>query len=162
MPTPGRKPKPAAQRRREGNPGRRPIKESFEATGAPEKPVGLGPEAEQEWDRIVPALVQAGIVGRVDAGTLTALCVQWGVAERARKVVAEEGLVEVGSTGQMVEHAMLKTMNAAYDRYVRIATEFGLTPSARARAEQAKAGQPLDVFEDVLGPPLRLVGGGKS
>ena len=108
MAPPGRKPKPAAQKRREGNPGHRPIRDGLDMTaGIPEKPDFLDEYAENEWDRVVPELVRQGIVGWAHTASLTAMCVQWGIAERCREIYEEEGLVEEGSMGQMVAHPLI-------------------------------------------------------
>ena len=142
MPPPGRKPKPAAQRRREGNPGKRPIIEGIQGTGEPEKPKFLSPDASEEWDRVVPQLVQLGVVTSLHTASLTAMCVFWGIAEAARSVYEVDGLVEEGSTGQMVEHPLVGVYSGAIASYMRIAVEFGLTASAAMRIETAKGALP--------------------
>lgn len=156
MAPPGRKPKPAAQRRREGNPGKRPIKEpAFEPEGEPEPPTFLSASAREEWERVVPELVASGIAKRAHTAGLTAMCVHWGLAEDARQVIEEEGLVEAGSTGQMVQHPLIGTYVQAIGGYLKIATEFGLTPSAATRIGEGDAKGWRDPFADI-GPSPRL------
>lgn len=156
MPRRGPKPKPAAQRRREGNPSGRPIVEGFRGWGEPIKPAFLTGDAEEEWDRCIPQLVASGIATEPHTGALTAMCVFWGVAESARRVYEEAGLVEEGSMGQMVEHPLLRAYHNAIQAYLRIAVEFGMTASAAMRIEQAK-GEPVPFFEIGASPRLRAV-----
>jgi P27 family predicted phage terminase small subunit len=161
MATGGRKPKPAAQRRREGNPGKRAIREGFVAEGEPQKPALLSPSAEAEWDRVVPLLVSAGVAKEVHAGPLTAMCVNWGIAEDARAQYEAEGLVEEGSMGQMVEHPLIATYQKAIAAYMRIATEFGMTASAAMRIEGVRIeAEPFAAIGS--SPRLRAVRGGKA
>lgn len=165
MTTRGRKPKPAAQRRAEGNPGKRPIHDAWQGEGVPEPPAFLGPIAREEWDRVVPELVRAGLASRVSSGSLTALCTAWGIAEHARLLLDEEGLVEEGSTGQLVESPLVGTYLKAITTYMRIATEFGMTASAAMRVEMARGADgavanPLSAIGEA--PRLRAIKGGQA
>jgi len=158
----GRRPKPAAQRRREGNPGKRPIHDGLIADGEPEKPEFSNPYAEEEWERVVPLLVSQGIAGRAHTASLMAMCIHWGIAEDARLTYESEGLVEEGSMGQMVEHPLISTYMKAIAAYLRIAVEFGLTASAATRIQQS-AGEAAAPFAEIgLSPRLKAVKGGKA
>lgn len=150
----GPKPKPAAQRRREGNPGKRRIKDPPDPTGLPERPAVLTGPAAEEWDRAIPLLVELKVAGKLNTGPLIALCVNWGIAEQAREVFETDGLVEEGSMGQMTEHPLLSTYRNAIATYIRIATEFGMTASAVMRVEAAKRGE-VDPLASI-GPSPRL------
>jgi P27 family predicted phage terminase small subunit len=159
--TGGRKPKPAAQRRREGNPGKRAIREGLVTEGVPVRPSTLSPAAAEEWDRVVPLLVQAGVANGLHTGPLIAMCVHWGIAEDARAQYEREGLVEEGSMGQMVEHPLIATYTKAVAAYMRIATEFGLTASAAMRIEGVHV--ELEPFAAIgASPRLRALRGGRA
>jgi P27 family predicted phage terminase small subunit len=119
----------------------------------PARPAFLSGAAAEEWERVVPQLVAAGVATEPHTASLTAMCVFWGVAEQARQVYEQAGLVEEGSMGQMVEHPMLRAYHASVAAYMRIAVEFGLTASAAMRIEQAK-GEPEPFAE--IGPSPRL------
>jgi P27 family predicted phage terminase small subunit len=160
----GRKPKPAAQKRREGNAGKRPIVEGMVASGLPLKPEFLSRHAEEEWDRVVPELTRLGVAKSLHTGPLIAMCVQWGIAEDARETFESEGLVEQGSMGQMVEHPMVATYTKAVTAYMRIATEFGMTASAAMRVAGAREpGGPQQPFADIgTSPRLKALRGGRA
>lgn len=131
----GRKPKPIAQRRREGNAGKRRLPAEIEipVSAGLEVPEGLPPEAERLWREIVPPLEQAGILHPVDRAALQAMCVQWSVAEMARLVLKAEGHWALGSTGQLVPHPAVAVMGQAHDKFRSFAEQFGASAAARAR-----------------------------
>lgn len=133
----GRKPKPVETRRREGNPGRRPLPEPVRVDGRtvspPEPPDHLPEDARAAWDRIVPALCNIGLLDGIDAFALEAMCVQWARAQQAGRVVAEQGHITLGSTGQLVEHPALGIERQAQQMFLRFAEHYALTPVARTR-----------------------------
>lgn len=122
--TRGRKPKPAAQKRATGNPGRRPVApEPDFASGAALAPPARWPaegQEREEWGRIVPELVRCEIAKAVHQGALEKICELYAAsvtlygrhdytgarmqAEAYRKALNEFGLTaasagRVGGTG---------------------------------------------------------------
>jgi P27 family predicted phage terminase small subunit len=157
----GRKPKPVAQKRAEGNPGKRKLHEPLVVKpGAPEKPDDLPPAGSQLWDELVPALTAAGVLEQVDRAAFIALCVQWGRAEQARAVIREQGAFALGSMGQLVAHPAVGLERDAHAMLLRFAEQYGLTAAARARigvvgagaaaAGEAKLAQVIDLTPRVV------------
>ena len=74
----GRKPKPTAHKRRDGS--RQPIRpdEPEVPPGEPRCPAVLDGEARAEWERIVPELLDAGVLTQIDRAALTGYCSAWG------------------------------------------------------------------------------------
>ena len=64
----GRKPKPTAVKKLEGNPGKRKLnsKEPVPAKGMPTCPDWLMPEAKKEWERLAELMNQMGVLTEVD------------------------------------------------------------------------------------------------
>lgn len=131
----GRKPKPTEVKALEGNPGKRPLPEPVRIGDpvAPDPPDDLPPEAVEFWNDTVRLLGEAGVIHSADRSALIALSVQWARAERARKVLAEEGYFALGSMGQIVEHPALAVERQAHSMFLRFAEHYGLTAVARAR-----------------------------
>ena len=75
----GRKPKPTALKRLNGNPGRRPLinSEPQVTLGGFSCPRHLNDEARREWHRVVHDLKDAGVLARVDRAALEAYCVSY-------------------------------------------------------------------------------------
>lgn len=72
----GRKPKPTAVKKLEGNPGKRKLntKEPIPAKGMPTCPDWLMPEAKEEWERLAELMNQMGVLTEVDMVAFAAYC----------------------------------------------------------------------------------------
>lgn len=112
----GRKPKPAAQKRATGNPGKRtiPAEPAFRG-GSLEAPDWFNDTEREEWVRIVPELERLTIAKPVHQGALEGICSLYSVWRDARN--ARDG------TG----------MRMAYDAYRKALNEFGLTAASAGR-----------------------------
>jgi P27 family predicted phage terminase small subunit len=157
----GRPPKPAAQRRREGNAGKRKIPKDLPAAAPLDltPPDDLLPEGVRFWHELVTALTGWNQLHRVDRVALTAVCVQWQRAEQARQVLRHEGMFSRGSTGQLQEHPALGIERAAHAQVIRFLSEYGGTPVARARiaaAGQGAANTTPGLPFPAIGPSPRL------
>ncbi len=117
-------------------------------TQLPDPPDDLPHEAIEFWKDTVSLLGDAGVIHRADRSALIALSVQWARAERARKVLAEEGYFALGSMGQIVEHPALSVERQAHSMFLRFAEQYGLTPVAREKIQssiekRASVGRPI-------------------
>ena len=135
----GRPPKPSEIRRREGNPGHRPLPEVILISGRPalgeldEPPAHLSKDARDFWSTTVARLIESGIVDRVDIPALEQLATQYARIRQAQRVIASDGHYIRGSVGQLRESPALKIEREATILFLRLAENFGLTPVARAR-----------------------------
>ncbi len=128
----GRKPKPAAQRRREGNPGKRkiPVTPEPRAPTAAElvPPTWLDPGARSEWKTLVPELQTNGVLAVVDRGALAVACQAYSDIVDARRKLKKK-----------FSWAQLQRWQHAVKTFKAFATEFGLTPSSRMRLNLAES-----------------------
>jgi P27 family predicted phage terminase small subunit len=135
----GPKPKPVEQKRKEGNPGKRPLPEPLLVGGRPQKheleepPDHLPAEAQEFWRESVTRLIEVGIVDRVDVPVLEQLCTQYARIRQAQRVLAEDGHFVRGSVGQLREHPAMKIERDATQLFLKIAEHYALTPIARTR-----------------------------
>jgi P27 family predicted phage terminase small subunit len=167
----GRPPKPTEAKRRAGNPGRRKLPSRADAVSiAPASstkwtvPKSLGPAGSATWRYLVPMLRRARLLDAADALMLEALCVQVDLAARARQLIAREGTMTKGSTGQRVRHPAVGMLNDAIAMQLRLGEQFGLTPAARARLDVYGSTDPAGEMEDEIGSSrrLRAIQGGKA
>jgi P27 family predicted phage terminase small subunit len=154
-------PVPTRLRLLRGNPGKqaiRPEPQPPEPIALPEPPDFLNDEAKSEWARVGEELRRLRLLTIVDTKSFAAYCVayaRWAAAERALKGMAERdsithGLLVKGSLGTPIQNPLVKVAaNAARDM-VRYASEFGLTPVARARIAAGPTGYD--------GPPSKFAG----
>jgi P27 family predicted phage terminase small subunit len=135
----GRKPKPIEQRIKEGNAEHRPLPAPVIVGGRPDPDSILAPpddmpeDAKVIWRRMVPTLLQVGIIDVVDTMALEALCTQWARAKQAGRVINARGLFARGSTGQLTEHPAVAIERNAHAMFLRFAEQYALTPVARTR-----------------------------
>ena len=134
----GRKPKPTASKISQGNPGRRPLntREPCPELGIPERPAHLGPEACAEWDRVTAILESQRIITKADRAALAAFCVAYGRWVEAELKVREQGMiVRSPKQGTPIQNPYLSIANNAMAQAMKMAPEFGMTPSSRSRLQ---------------------------
>ena len=139
----GRKPKSAALKLIEGNPGKRAItKDIMEAVSAvPEPPDLLTDSAKVEWERMGRILVNLNMLSAVDTVILSAYCqsfARWADAEEAIAKMAlkdeiTHGLMIITKNGNAIQNPLVGISNRAKSDAVKYASEMGMTPAARAR-----------------------------
>lgn len=135
----GTKPKPTALRVIEGNPGKRalPKNEPKPANVIPSCPPHLKAEAKKEWRRVTKHLKQLGIIAHIDRGALAAYCQAWARWVEAEERLAESQDIVKTKGGNVIQNPYLAVANRAQEQMVKIAAEFGMTPSSRTRVSTA-------------------------
>ena len=128
----GTRPKPSAQKKLEGNPGRRPLPENEwePAADSPPKPDELGRMAERAWDDLVVRLDP--VLTSVDGIGLEMICRAY-----------QEWRTYLGNDEQKADRA--------FKRVRSMLLEYGLTPASRTKVQPVKAPRsknPLKAFLD--------------
>ena len=87
----GRKPKPTAVKKLEGNPGKRKLntKEPNPGKGMPDCPAWLLPEAKTEWIRLSEKLNQMGVLTEIDRSAFAAYCQSYARWKEAQEHMSE-------------------------------------------------------------------------
>src|SRR5687767_4838055 len=94
----GRKPKPANLKLLSGRTpdtdsgGRKVIPPPPFVRQAPAPPEWLSPEAQAEWERVVPELSRLKLTKQADRAALAAYCEAWSTFVDATRVIQSEGL----------------------------------------------------------------------
>lgn len=141
----GRKAKPIALHLLEGNKNRmtkEQIEQRLEGEIKPNTdkvkcPYWLDDIAADEWDRIVDELIELGLMTNVDVSALGVYCDCYSKYVQATKKLEETGLTteftnKSGATN-VVPSPYVNIQNKYGDMLKKYLTEFGLTPSARAK-----------------------------
>lgn len=136
----GRKPTPTALRLLRGNPGKRRLPDAGVElpVAAPPAPAFLGPEAKAEWERIIPHLVQGGILTEVDRAGLTVYCVAFGDLAEAEAALRIQGKLVKSPSGYPIQNPNLAISNRAREQLAKMCPEFGMTPSSRTRVATSR------------------------
>lgn len=120
-------------------------------------PEYLGEEGKREWNRVIPQLQSRGILNVTDRGSITAYCLEWETYIEAKINLRKEGVYQPmtnkGGSEYMAVNPNVQVANKALANFIRIATEFGFTPSSRTRISVSGAKKNSNPDEDSL---LRL------
>ena len=150
----GRKPLPAHLKVIQGNRGKRPIKaEAIEVEPTlPMPPPHLCDEAKVEWGRVAPMLYALRLLSDADLAALAAYCQSWAIFRQATDALnamakgdpLTKGLLIKTTNGNAIQNPLVGIANKAASDMVRYASEFGMTPSARARIHADKEAKPAE------------------
>lgn len=144
----GRKPKPAALRILEGNPGKRPINNAVKPDIQPlEPPAFLRSDGLYEWNRLHDHLVEIGVLTVLDRSIFSAYCSAYNDYCEAERLLedgeADDRFVNEGKDGELTRNIISRARNEAAAAMVKYATELGMTPSSRSKVTPApKPGKP--------------------
>jgi len=143
----GRRPKPTAIKKNEGNPGKRKLSklEPRPAQGEPDRPKHLVGEAKREWERIVPELLDMGVLTKVDRVALCAYCQCYADWCAAKKEVKKFGRILKAPSGYPVVNPSIGIANTAMREMRAFLIEFGLTPASRTRLKVEKPEDGVDL-----------------
>jgi len=103
-------------------------------TRSPRTPKGLSEHAGRWWRRVVPRLVEMGVVDRdADYGRLVMLAQAWGMAQAAYDKIQEEGLFRQDENNVTRKHPAHQVWRDSANVYNSLGKELGLTPMSRSR-----------------------------
>jgi P27 family predicted phage terminase small subunit len=147
----GRKPLPSNVVRLRGNPGKRRLNdaEPRPAPKVPACPACLGEEARKEWQRLAKELVGLGLLTGLDCAMLAAYCQAHALWIEAVSSIERYGTMVKSPNGLPMQSPYVAVANRQVDIMVRIASEFGMTPSSRTRIRVGER-PPEDPFETFL------------
>jgi P27 family predicted phage terminase small subunit len=147
----GRKPLPSNVVRLRGNPGKRRLNdaEPRPSPRVPTCPACLDGEARKEWKRLVAELAQLGLLTRLDRGLLAAYCQAHALWVEAVSSIGRYGTMVKSPNGFPMQSPYIAVANKQVEIMVRIASEFGMTPSSRTRIRVGEP-TPEDAFETFL------------
>jgi P27 family predicted phage terminase small subunit len=140
MPSGGHNRKPTLAVVREGNPGKRPVRDSIVLPPSalrepdwsdflPEIEAGV---ARGLWKKLAPTLAQsAGLVGEQQEA-LVDYCVTWARIMENEKALTDEGVVIPGAMGGVVRNPRTMVLNSLRQHWRSLIGELGLSPRAAA------------------------------
>lgn len=154
MATRGRKPTPTAIKELEGNQGKRPLnaKEPKPVKKAPSCPKWLEPEAKKEWRRLSKQLEQLGVLTELDMASFAAYCQAYARYKEAEEFITQHGSIVKTPSGYWQQVPQVAQAQTYSKIMLRLAEQFGLTPSARSRIIAGGGDSaPADEMEELLG-----------
>ena len=154
MATPGRKPKPALAVVKEGNPGKRPLKDSAKLPPSALVEPDWSHLEEQVagdcaslWRKLAPTLSRAvGLVGEQQV-TLEEYVLTVARIRQGERALSNEGMVLPGSMGGVVKNPWTTVLNQ-YRAHLRSLTgELGLSPASATRITRPESSDEDDPFD---------------
>ena len=162
----GRKPKPTALKKLEGNPGRRPLNriEPMPPVVQLKCPNHLLPEAKKEWKRLAPVLMDLGLLTAADAVPFEGYCTAYARWLEAQDEINKHGSIYKDNEGKIRPNPFIAIANQQMREIKSFAAEFGLTPSTRSAMianVMAAMKQNTDPMETILlsDDDVQVVGG---
>lgn len=147
----GRRPKSAALRIVQGNPGHRPIPtdEPTQVPGWPDKPEKLGKIAAAEWDRLAYLLEGEQRLGKADGPHLTGAAVAYETAQDYQRRAKQRGLPHDEwrkfKTGERMQ----------WGEYRKFLNDLCLSQGTRARAKTGGRGKEAGKLGDFFARRLK-------
>jgi P27 family predicted phage terminase small subunit len=100
-------------------------------------PEFLGAHGRELWNEVGPDMVEQGLLDSLSYTSFAALCQQYDRFREAETALAVTGAVVETPNGPR-KHPWVAIGNDAFNRYVRMCGEFGLTPVSRIRLKPTK------------------------
>lgn len=151
----GRKPVPTNLKLLRGNPGRRPINknEPTYLDGDLDCPSELAgdkyKEAREEWARVAPQLVGAGVYKKIDRTALVTYCQIYQRHTDAEANLKKTGLI-VSQNGQYFRNPYLRVVEDSIALLRSFLADFGMTPASRTRLQVSEGTPVVNEFDEFL------------
>jgi len=147
----GRKPKPTKLLKLHGTfqKCRRSAKEPEYKVSVPDCPDWLGDIAKLEWERMTAELKESGIIAKIYQVPLALYCQAYEDYLTALENVRDEGISYRSDKGNQIQNPEVNVMHKAREVLMKIAVEFGLTPSSKTRVRSDKP-QKANPFKEML------------
>lgn len=159
--TQGRRRLPVNVHMLHGNPSKKSMSDLLggvhPAVEIPNCPAHLLPEARKEYKRVTAELVKLNLISKIDRAAIAAYCAAWAevvVCENkinetnAQDPSGEKGYIETTPSGYRQMSVWVQVRNRAYERMMRFASEFGMSPSSRTKATPSNNQQSLPGFDN--------------
>lgn len=151
----GRRPKPTSLKLLAGNPGKRELndREPQYEPATEEVPAELldpkTMKAKEEWQRVVPLLIAAGVAKKIDRTALIAYCFEYQRWIDAEEQIRVHGIFVKTKQGLVTINPYCRVSKHSLEMMCRFMSEFGMTPSARVRIKAdipVKEVDPMEAF----------------
>lgn len=155
MATPGRKPKPTLQVVKEGNPGKRAVKDSVVLP--PSEVVEpdwsdfedqIAADASMLWRKLAPTLVRSvGLVGEQQV-TLEEYVLTVARIRQGERAISADGMVVPGMMGGLVKNPWTTVLNQYRSHLRSLTGELGLSPASATRITRPESSDEDDPFDN--------------
>lgn len=107
-------------------------RDGVEASGTPDAPASLSPEAAAIWSDLVPRLATMGVVACVDASVLARYCTMLARWQRLSAWIDTNGETHTDIDGKVCAYPQVAIAQRYSELLLRIEQSFGMTASSRS------------------------------
>jgi len=134
------------------NPNRQPAEEIAVREGVPTASplVQTSEVAVAIWDNVVDLLVEMDVVNQTDVYLIEQFVLNYMNMLHLQKTLMNEGFTIDDGRESIKKHPSTSTLTAAQTLHVKLLSEMGLTPSARARMATPKGNKADDPIAKLL------------
>ena len=132
----GRKPKPTAQKKLAGNPGKRALNHDepqFTTVTNIDPPDWLSERAATMWKMLIPELLREKVVALTDLHNVEAFCSAYDKWRMSEEAVQLYGIVVTSAQGSPMKNPALTAANESMRQLVTFGSLLGLDPASRTR-----------------------------
>lgn len=125
----------AKEKVRKGNTSNRKITKDLiqVPVGAPDPPPYLkSPEAIEEWNRLVPILLENGSLSKNDGNALGMLCEVYAIIQKCLDTIQKEGPTFNSPNGHICQRPEVSMLDKQQAKYWKMLTDLGMTPKGRS------------------------------
>jgi P27 family predicted phage terminase small subunit len=115
---------------------------------APACPRDLHPYARETWRKVVPVLLDAGVLSVADAPLLRSYCEACAEARVAAELLEKEGRTFKTDKGYIGPHPAISMQRSAWRAVAMLAKALGIEPAGRAPAPKPEPYDPMEEFLD--------------
>lgn len=149
----GRKPKPTAQKKLAGNPGKRALPENelqFDPISDVDAPAHLDELATECWNTYAPLLCGQSVLCITDLHNLEIFCCAYS---GYRKSIAEaaDQITVMQENGTIKKNPALSAANEFITQMTKVGALLGLSPADRSRIMAPKSKEESNPFASLLG-----------
>ena len=152
----GRKPKPTAVKKASGalrkNPKRANKREPSPPTGWPDCPLYVKKDkpAHEHWKWLCKTLDEMHVLSKADLAVLEMAAVTYARWRELDVIIAGANVSEISGRGSVITRPEAVQVHKHADRYLKLISELGLTPSSRSRIKVDKQEHAQSGFEQLL------------
>lgn len=100
---------------------------------APDPPPYLkSPEAIEEWNRLVPILLENGSLSKNDGNALGLLCETYALIQTCLEKIQTEGPTFKSPNGHICQRPEVAMLDKQQSKYWKMLTDLGMTPKGRS------------------------------
>jgi P27 family predicted phage terminase small subunit len=132
----GRRPKPVAQKKLAGNPGKRALNTAAPDFGQVTNidcPIWMGEHGRTLWEHVVPLLCGQKVLSSADVQNIEVYCDAYDRFRLAREEVRTNGVTVMGAQGGVVKNPAATVVKESVAVMATYGSMLGLDPSSRQR-----------------------------